>query len=78
MANAELREWKKKAHDAFDSRTWKLKRMTRREAYRRLSVLLGIPEHYTHIGKFGVATCKKVFLLSISGKLNGKPHHFTD
>lgn len=59
LANAELREWKKKAHDAFDP-IWKSNLMNREQAYDWLSEKLKVPRHYTHIGFFGVETCKKL------------------
>jgi hypothetical protein len=64
IANAELREWKKKAHAAFDP-LWKSSYMNRHRAYKWLSDTLGIPPQYTHIGMFGVETCKKVVELSL-------------
>ncbi len=62
LANAELREWKKKAHDAFDP-IYKSNQMSRAQAYEWLSQKLNIPRHYTHIGFFGVETCKRVVSL---------------
>jgi hypothetical protein len=59
LANAALREWKKKAHAAFDP-IWKSNLKSRKEAYSWLSQALKIPRIYTHIGMFGVDTCKKV------------------
>jgi len=59
LANAELREWKKKAHAAFDP-IYKSNYKTRHEAYDWLSIVLKIPRHYTHIGYFNLETCKKV------------------
>lgn len=59
LANKELREWKKKAHLAFDD-IWKNCGYTRSEAYKLLSQWLELPPEYTHIGMFSVETCKKV------------------
>ncbi|MEM1337299.1 MAG: zinc-finger-containing protein [Bacteroidota bacterium] len=59
LANKELRSAKKEAHEWFD-KLWKHGSMRRNEAYARLSTYLGIPGKYTHIGMFGVETCKKV------------------
>ncbi len=59
VANAELREYKKLAHAAFDP-IWKSNLKNRHEAYKWLSHQLNIPFEYTHIGFFGVETCKKV------------------
>lgn len=66
LANAELREWKKKAHAAFDP-IWQAmmrdgqtkKHNARNAAYDWLSVELGIGREFTHIGMFDVEECKK-------------------
>lgn len=62
LANAELRELKKEAHAAFDP-IWKSNMKSRHDAYTWLSEQLGIPRDYTHIGYFGVETCKKVITI---------------
>ena len=59
LANKNLREWKIRAHNAFDP-IWKDKKMKRNEAYKWLSEQLGIPEEYTHIGMMSVNSCKKI------------------
>ena len=59
LANKELRTLKMQAHKAFDP-IWKDGYMTRKQAYKWLSDQLEIPEEYTHIGMFGVETCKIV------------------
>jgi hypothetical protein len=59
LANAELRYWKKEAHRYFDP-IWKSSLKSRRSAYKWLSQKLKLPGTYTHIGMFGVETCKKV------------------
>lgn len=59
LADAELRTWKQRAHRAFDP-LWKNGSMRRKEAYRWLSKVLGIPEDETHIGMFDVHQCKRV------------------
>jgi hypothetical protein len=73
LANAELREWKKKAHAAFDP-LWMKKLEKRRQergpeykkafargsGYRWLSEQLGIDQKDCHIGMFDVETCKRV------------------
>lgn len=59
LANAELREWKMKAHAVFDP-LWKTGTMKRKEAYKHLAGLLGISPGDTHIGMFDVDMCKKV------------------
>ena len=57
MANAELREWKKRAHEVFDD-LWKSKRYSRHKAYRLASDMMGIPFDETHIGMFDVKQCQ--------------------
>lgn len=59
LANAELREWKKEAHKYFDP-IWKSNLKNRHQAYAWLSDKLNLPPDYTHIGMFGVETCKRV------------------
>jgi len=59
VANAELRDWKKRAHVAFDW-LWKSGRMGRNEAYRYLSDKLDIAPEKCHIGMFDVEQCKIV------------------
>jgi len=59
LANDELREWKKKAHAAFDP-IWKSNLKNRHQAYAWVSEQLNIPPEFTHIGMFGVDTCKKL------------------
>lgn len=59
LANSELREWKKEAHKYFDP-IWKSNLKDRYGAYLWLSKQLNIPPDYTHIGMFGVDTCKRV------------------
>jgi len=66
LADAELRQWKRRAHDAFDV-LWKAKMATgyskgiaRRLGYRWLADTLGIEEHRCHIGMFDVDQCRRV------------------
>ena len=59
LANKQLRFWKKEAHSAFDP-IWKEKYKERTEAYEWLADELELPDSYTHIGYFGIKTCKKV------------------
>ncbi|WP_456281635.1 DUF3268 family zinc-finger domain-containing protein [Cupriavidus sp. JZ107] len=67
LANAELREWKVKAHAAFDP-LWKRKIAkegcskghARRAGYRWLSEQLGLPIEKTHIGYMSVDECRRV------------------
>lgn len=59
LANAELRQWKQRAHAAFDP-MWKARRMNRRDAYAWLSQQMGIKAQDCHIGMFDVAQCRAV------------------
>jgi hypothetical protein len=59
VANKELREWKQKAHNAFDE-IWKSQLKKRSTAYNMMSVYLKIPRKYCHIGMFSISTCQKV------------------
>lgn len=63
MGNRKLRTLKKEAHLYFDV-IWKEGHFKRKDAYRWLSVHLGIPKTYTHIGHFSEETLKKVIYLS--------------
>lgn len=56
MANKELREWRKKAHLAFDP-LWKEYRLDRKKAYKILSIKFG---KEIHIGESDIETCKKI------------------
>jgi len=58
LANAELRRWKSKAHEAFDP-LWKNKGMHRKKAYQWLAKQLGIDAEDCHIGMFDVELCKR-------------------
>jgi 3-mercaptopyruvate sulfurtransferase SseA len=60
MANAELREWKKKAHAVFDPLWRPGGILTRDAAYRKLQEVMGMTKEQAHIGKFDVAECKKL------------------
>lgn len=66
LANAELRNCKREAHEYFD-KLWKKKiengykkGRARIMAYKWLASQLGTPEKETHIGWFDVDMCKKV------------------
>lgn len=66
LANKELREWKKRAHDYFDN-LWRRKMKqgfsktkSRHAAYKWLSDTMGIPPKRTHIGMFDVEQCREV------------------
>lgn len=64
VADARLRHAKRIAHSYFD-RIWKEGYMNRSTAYDWLSLRLGVPKEYTHIGMFKVETCNKVVEVSV-------------
>lgn len=57
LANAELREWKKKAHEAFDP-LWRSGKMKRNKAYELMQMLMGLTKEQAHIGELDVIQCK--------------------
>lgn len=59
LANAELRDWKKIAHENFDP-IWKDGGMTRNEAYDWMAIALKIPRHQAHIGMLDVMQCRQL------------------
>jgi len=59
LANKELREWKMKAHTAFDA-LWKDGLMTRKAAYSKMQSLLDMTPAQAHIGKFDVEDCMRL------------------
>lgn len=59
IANAELREWRKRAHAAFDP-VWKDGTMNRHAAYKWLAMQLKIERDECHIGMFNVDMCREV------------------
>lgn len=64
LANAELRELKKQAHEVFD-KIWKLKyKRGRHQAYYWLSKQMNRPFNYTHIGMMNCDECQEVINLS--------------
>lgn len=58
-ANEELREWRKMAHATFDP-IWIKGKLTRKEAYAKLSNEMNIHKDDCHIGHFDINMCKKV------------------
>ena len=73
LANAELREWKKRAHDAFDP-LWKYGRFRHRRnaAYAWLAEQMGLPKEETHIGMFDAPKCKQVIQIMYNERRNTK------
>lgn len=57
LANAELRDWKRRAHAALDP-FWVAGQMTRQEVYVWAASLFGKPK--LHIGHFDVADCQRL------------------
>jgi len=71
LANAELREWKIKAHSAFDP-LWIGKELrTRRAAYEWLAEAMGLPVEQTHIGMMDISQCKEVIRICKEAKNHG-------
>lgn len=75
LANAELRDWKRRAHAAFDpiwrvhSHNKKKKAQARLAAYAALAKELGIPAQDCHIGMFSVDLCRRT--VQVTAKLLG-------
>lgn len=60
LANAELRNWKRSAHAAFDP-LWRKRIVGNRQAaYAWLSKKMDLPKEKTHIGMFDVDQCRQV------------------
>lgn len=59
LANADLRQWKMRAHAAFDP-LWRSGQMSRKQAYAWLAARLGLTVEETHIGMFDVELCRLV------------------
>lgn len=71
VANAELRQEKRRAHHYFDQ-LWKGKCFRSRfAAYRWLSKELGIPRESTHIGMSDIEQCQLICNLGVA-KMNSK------
>ena len=78
LADAELREMKKQAHDIFDQ-IWRLGyKRGRYHAYRWLSQQLQRPSEYTHIGMMDVDECQKVIDLSKAYLYSKDPEKFKE
>lgn len=60
LANAELRHWKKAAHEVFDP-LWQKGRFKgrRNDAYAWLAEKMQLPREQTHIGMFDVGQCQQ-------------------
>ena len=64
LADKQLRAAKNRAHHFFDQ-LWKRKIMQRPVAYKFLSVMMGTPEEFTHIGMYNEEQCERVVQVSI-------------
>ncbi len=76
LSNKSLRWLKKEAHNHFD-RIWKEGLLTRKDAYRMLSMKLEVPLEYTHIGIFNSDYCYRVIsiaTLCIQGAIDVKKY----
>jgi hypothetical protein len=62
LADKELREWKRRAHQVFDA-WWQSIPIDRKSAYLWLGGAMGLPPHKAHIGEFDVEQCKKLIEL---------------
>lgn len=64
LADADLRAWKRRAHEAFDP-LWRIdnskkkKAAARTRAYQALAHILGITASECHIGLFNIDLCKR-------------------
>ena len=71
LANAELRTWKMKAHDAFDP-LWNSPSSPfhrhRNAAYAWLAQQMGLPVEKTHIGMFDIEQCQQVIKIITDAK----------
>ena len=59
LADAELRAWKRRAHEAFDP-LWQSGGMTRHEAYWHMAAIMGLRLSEAHIGEFDVEQCERL------------------
>lgn len=75
LANAELREWKKRAHAAFDP-IWQYGQFRRKRnaAYAWLAEKMGLTKEETHIGMFDVPQCKQVIQIMYDERRNSNEY----
>lgn len=62
LANAELRQLKREAHEAFDL-IWRNGNKKRGAAYRWLAIEMKLPKGECHIGMFNPSQCREVVRL---------------
>lgn len=58
-ANRETKDWRIKAHDAFDQ-LWKIRGMKRKDAYQWMKESMELPGEEAHIGRFDIEQCQKL------------------
>lgn len=58
-ANKETKEWRIRAHAAFD-KVWKKYGYTRPESYRLLQTVMGMTAGEAHIGRFDKGQCQRL------------------
>ena len=63
MANRELRDWRKKAHAAFDPIWLYTGKKERYQAYQWLTKQLGLTQQ-VHIGEADIETCQRIIRVS--------------
>lgn len=59
LANGDLRNKRIKTHKMFD-KVWKSKLMTKKEAYRWMTYVMGLPCEMAHIGSFSDYRCDEL------------------
>ena len=60
LANDEMKEWKIKCHDLFDS-FWKDGSNNRNYLYKKLATQMNIERNHCHFGHFNLAELKKAY-----------------
>jgi len=59
-ANKETKQWRIKAHDAFDQ-LWKVKKvMSRKRCYAWMQEVMDMTPDEAHIGRFDIPQCQKL------------------
>lgn len=71
LADAELRSWKIKFHDAFDP-LWKSGENSRSSLYAWLARKMGIPKEHCHGGMFDVEQCKRAISILGAKRIEGR------
>lgn len=60
-ADKETKNWRMKAHDAFDT-LWQKKGMGRAQAYKWMRRMLDLSEEEAHIGMMNIETCQRLIV----------------